>query len=287
MMKRFMRIVLAIIFMLSIHTTYTGSSTPDPTPVPEIDADAYWIDHYWQLEASIRQIEEFGIEAAGIPGMYMDYNFKIKMTGGDPIKNKSITEGLYIIQVESTLIIDTNEAADWLLSKGLGTSIGGMEFGVNAELSGSYQGGMPYYIDDNSCVAYPEYDENFEPIWPEGKQNASLGNMATITKIDSNWQSPIKSTDGSPVNPAVGKYLVFDTFVMNYTGASSQLLYGAFDENVAYDIYLYIVIEPEEPGVIDLGDFAAKVYLNVIHNGIETWLEGEGMLKLIQELTEK
>jgi len=288
MMKRFMGIFLAMAFMLSMHTAYAGSSTPDPSPVPVINADDYWIDYYWQLEASIVQTEEFGIRATGVPGMYADYVFNIKMTGGDdPLKNKSVIKGQYLIQVDSTISIDTNDAVDWLFSKEVGGTVSGLELGINAVLSGTYNGGTPYYIDDEGFPAFPEYDDNYEPIWPEGKQNASLGGLATITKIDNNWQSPIKGTSGLPVNPAAGTYLVFDTFTMRYRGSSSQALFGAFDEDVAYDIYLYILIQPETPGVWDIGDFAAKVYLEFIYNGNETWLEGEGVLKLVQELVEK
>ena len=256
--------------------------------VEKNDANNWYTDYYWQLKANIAQNEEFG-SLVGKPGMYADYVYDISMTGGgDSIADSNMTvEGTYALVVKSTITMDTDEAADRMLSSILGEVLSGLGLGIDVELSGEYYGGIPYYIDDNGMPAKPEYDENFEPIWPDGKTNASMG-AAYVHKIAENWLSPIIDKNGNTVQPAAGSYLMFDAFTMKYTGSSSHVLVGSFDEELAYDIYLFIVIEPSQSGIMDLGDFDAKVYLNLVtseHH--EIWLEGEGTMTLVEESFEK
>ena len=308
-MKKTLVLVMALLLALAMLTACNDSvsddsATPSNDPYSsssppasdssedeenvEIDADAWWADYYWQLEAKVEQNEEFGV-LVDKPGMYANYVYNILMTGGgDPINDPTMTvAGRYALQVESTITINTDEAADRLLSELLGETLNEMGLGISAELSGEYAGGIPYYLDDNGMPTKPEYDEDDEPIWPEGKMDASIGNNY-VKKTSKNWRSPIKDKSGATVQPKEGSYLMFDAFTMRYTGSSSHALVGSISEDVAYYIYLFIVIEPEKPGGIDLGDFNAKVYLNLVTTqNHEVWLEGEGTLTLVEEWHEQ
>ncbi|MCL1802659.1 MAG: hypothetical protein FWG30_03310 [Eubacteriaceae bacterium] len=292
-MKKALTFVLALLLALTQLAACSSSSPPatnsgNEDEIVEIDADAWWVDYYWKLEAKIAQNEEFG-SLVNQPGMYADYVFDITMTGGgDPINDPNMTvEGIYYLQIESTIKINTDEAADRLLSELLGETLSDMGLGISVDLAGVYEGGIPYYLDGNGMPVKPEYDQNYEPIWPEGKTDASLG-ANYVNKTSKDWQSPIKNKNGTPMQPAEGSYLMFDAFTMKYTGSSSHELIGSFSEDLAYDIYLYIVIEPAQPGIIDLGDFNAKVYLNLVTSeNHEIWLEGEGTLTLVEEWNEQ
>ncbi|MDR2035464.1 MAG: hypothetical protein LBP91_02140 [Coriobacteriales bacterium] len=279
-MKKLVTILL--ILMFAVLCASCGSPPPlPPTDEDEVlNADDWWVDYVWSLKATIQQKEEFGT-LASLPGMYADYYYGIKMNGAysDSASGYPV-EGPYVLTVESVITINTDEAAAHLLG-GLGLS--GEDLAINAELAGVYINAIPYYVDNNGFPIVPEYDQNtWEPILPEGAQLETPG-LANIHKIAANWQSPIKDKNGRAVQPPRGSYLMFDSFKMEYTGSTTSL-FGSFGEAVPYDVLLFVVIEPSGRGM-DIGDYQAKVYLNLTtteHHSV--WLEGEGTLVLEQQI---
>ena len=253
-------------------------------PITELDADDWWLIYHWQFQGIIEQKEDFGA-LQGRPGAIADYLFNIKTQGEYYHDEPGSIDGETLLTVGSVITIDTAELVDLLLSEYLGADVSGMgfgaEFGSITELVGSYVSNIPYYIDDNGFPVEPQHDENYNYIWPEGKENASSGNPY-IQKVASNWPSTIKDKNGQTVQPAAGSYMMYDSFIMEYTGETSQVMVGTVAENVVYNVYLFIVIGSPSSGM-GIGDHDAKVYLNLTTSEYhDVWLEGSGKLSLIE-----
>jgi hypothetical protein len=285
-MKKMVTILLALMVALLCAScgnapTLTSGNTAQNNDEDEVlNADEWWVDYVWVLTATIQQNEEFG-ELASVPGMYADYYYGIKMNGAvsDSERNYPV-EGAYVLSVESVITINTDEAAENLLGS---LGISGEGLGINAELAGVYLNSNAYYVNNDGFPVIPEYDQDtWEPILPEGVELATPG-LANIHKVAANWQSPIKDKNGRTVQPPRGSYLMFDAFKMEYTGSTTSI-FGSFGEAVPYDVLLFAVIEPSS-GTMDIGDYNAKVYLNLTtteHHSV--WLEGEGTLALEQQI---
>ena len=248
-------------------------------PDDEIQIEVFDIGTwYWKLDATITQKESFGDFANIAQGMYADYYFQIK------IRNASTDmEEDYASWVESSITIDTDELADRLLSEMLGGEVSGMGLGSISELNGKFTSLTPYYLDDNGYPVTPDFDENHDYIWPEGKEAYSQ-QFIYINEIANNWVSPIRDKNGQTVQPPAGSYLIYDAFKMEFTGATYHALVGSAAEDVVYDVDLFAVIE-SPTGKFDFSDYSAKVYLKLTTSqNHSVWLEGEGTFALVDEI---
>ena len=76
---------------------------------------------------------------------------------------------------------------------------------------------------------------------------------------------------------------MFESFVIEYTGTTYHVMTGSIDEDVAYNVSLFVVIEPPYslPTVNSGETLDAKAYMLLTtsqHHDI--WLEGEGKLEV-------
>lgn len=251
----------------------------------EISTESWIIHHWWALEADFSQNTEYGT-LAGVPGIYADFSFYISMTHDNAFEDNPSIDGDYQLSMESTVTINSDEAADLVLSDLLGGDVSGMELGLSGVLSGSYRSYISY-ADNDGNYTKPQFDENGLYFLPEGQDDNSR--KAYVQRVGPNWLSPIKDANGNAVQPAVGSYLLFEEIDMEYTGTMSQAFVGSFTEEVMYTLYVFVVIEPDTPGAIidenNLNERDAKVYINVrTANGNNLWIEGDGLLYLDQWL---
>ncbi|MCL1917734.1 MAG: hypothetical protein FWG14_05395 [Peptococcaceae bacterium] len=293
-MKRTLVLVMAFLLALSLLTACSGN-TGDNVPtntgedVEEINADDWFVSHWWGLRADFSQNVKYtdfdsvqGMYQDLYQGMYFDMSFKIKMEHDEAFENNPSIDGDYWLWMDSTISIDTDEAADRILSEKLGGDFSGMGLGISGELSGSYQSYYSY-TDNDGNYRKPEFDEDGNYIAPDGQKDKN----AYVQRVAKDWRSPIKDKNGGTVQPAAGSYMLFEAIKVEYTGSTSHVLAGSFGEKVIYDLYIYIVIEPDAPGadinVANLNERDAKVYID-LHtvNGNHIWIEGDGIFFLDQ-----
>ena len=224
-----------------------------------IDADKWYYDQYWTIDAKIHQIDDVG-SAFNMPGMYADYIFSIHMIKGLLSEDPSIT-GKYLLDVDSTIIFNSDEAADRLLSEamgGLDVSLPGL--GVSVEQIAHYS--TEPYLDENDNVVYVD--------------------SGYMQKVKNSWHSVIKDNGGKIVQPKAGSYMMFEEFTIEYTGSGGNLFYGASDKKTVTEVYLFVIVEPDNAGTgSSLSNRNVKVYITYPEwtiNGSEIWLEGEGTL---------
>ena len=317
-MKKTLTLVMMVLFTLSLLTACSGNGgsgnggsgndedvaptdtpgSPPPTEsaapatgggdIEEINADDWFISHWWGLRADFSQQVAYGdfsgSQSLGmnLDGMYADISFKILMEHDNAFENDPSIDGEYWFLMDSTIVIDTDEAADRMLSEKLGFDLSGMGLGISGELSGSYRS-FYSYTDSDGNYTRPEFDQNGDYIVPD-EQNDNP-RTSCIQRVAGNWRSPIKDKSGKTVQPAAGSYMLFETIKMEYTGSTSHALVGSFAEAEVYDLYIYILIAPDATGasinVNDLNERDAKVYID-LHtvNGNHIWIEGNGFLFL-------
>jgi len=256
--------------------------------VEEFNADDWFMAHWWGLRADISQkvaYEEFSNSQSlgmNMDGMYADISFKILMEHDNAFENDPSIDGEYWFLMDSTIIIDTDEAADRLLGDLLGFDLSEMGLGISGELSGSHRS-FYSYADSDGNYAKPEFDQDGNYIVPEGQTDGPR--TSYVQRVAKNWQSPIRDNGGRTVQPAAGSYILFESIKMEYTGQTSHALAGSYGEKEVYDLYVYILIEPDAAGaaidVNDLNEREAKVYVD-LHtvNGNNIWIEGKGYLFL-------
>ena len=272
-------LTLALLMACRVHN---GSAPPDTqveVPPPEseseapeeFDADAWYIDRWWSLKASVEQREEAGA-VFGVPGMYMDFSFSINMTRAlddmyDPELKDLSVKGGYLLEMDSTITFDSDEAADLIASEMLGGSISGLGLGITVELSGHYDN-IGYFDDDGNFIFI---DQSY------------------VQAVGKDWRSVIKDKNGKRVQPLVGSYMVFEALTMEYAGTEYHAvpMYSGFTSLENTDMYLFLLIEPDLPG-IDLTDRHVKVYITFPDwTSQEVWLEGEGTLVFNESLSPK
>ena len=262
----------------SINPNPSAGNDADDTDADDDEATEWWVNYNWRFEGRIEQNEEFG-SLVGQPGMYADYIFDIYMAGGrDPVHDTSTdyAEGFYDLAVASSIVIDTDEAADRILNEMLGGGFSGMDLGIDVVLSGEHRSDIPYYLDNEGNPVTPPYDSETETyIFPEGTEDAHAG-AVYVHRVVPNWKSPIKDKNGQTVQPPTSSWLMYDCFEMEYTGASSHALVGTFGEDVKYFVYLFVVIDQ---------NYHAKIYLNLTTSENHAiWLEGSGELILEHDM---
>jgi hypothetical protein len=237
----------------------TSEETPPGEDIEEFDADAWFYDQWWGLEAHINQKDEVGA-VFGLPGMYADYIFDIYMAKADYDEDPSVT-GEYGLLVESKILFNSDEAAN-LASKMLGgPDVSGWGLGISVEQVGRYHNGGYFDDDDNFIFVDSSYMQN----------------------VKKNWQSVIKDKNGKLVQPPVGGYMMFEAFTIEYEGSGGNIIYATSGVKTVTDVYLFVVVEPGMPGVDINLDRHVKVYITFPDwtiKGNEIWLEGEGILSV-------
>ena len=272
-MKKLLVIILTFVLAAPLLTACgegNGGSNPpaqqgdQQTPIEVVDGGEWFRDTYWSLDVTVDQQLEVG-ELYGVPGMYMNFHFDINMikqiSADDEFWDEDIT-GEYLLSVDSTVTENSDEAVDQLLSEALGGDVSGLEFGLNVYDEGHY-----------STTGYLDEDENYVYVGGAFVQNAS-----------NNWVSYIKDKNLKSVQPPVGSYLMFHQFTMEYTSEMAGI-YGYASAIEEIPIYLFIVIEPDSPGVDMEIDRKVKVYMTFPDwnlAGKPVWLEGEGTLSMRQ-----
>ena len=257
-MKRSLKLCLVMILVLSLFPlaacTDDGKTSSPPAPSnsnpPENSTDKPGDDEvreptfYWSLEAAVTQTVDIGT-LGGLPGIYFTYVYDITMSGTSDIEGTSSIPGDYVIQVESRITMESDEAAGTIASLILGEEISGSGLGI----SGSYHA---LYLSK-------------EPVY--------------IQRLSPNWKGIIKDMSGRRVYPPPGSYLLFEELTLEYTGASAHLSYGNLEQMFDYPIYLYLVISPN--GNLETGEHAVTVYITfpgMVDDGAELWLTGDGTM---------
>ena len=268
-MKRLLTIILTLIMAASLLTAcgtdQSGDKPVDQThhnpndnPIIVIDGGEWFLDEWWSLQATIDQELEIGA-AHGAPGMYMNFSYDITMVKELESDDASIT-GDYYLCVDSVVTLNSDEAVDHLLSEQLGVEVSGYGFGVNTYEEGHYSNAG--YLDDEGNYVHVD--------------------AAYVQNVSNNWHSVIKDRNGHIVKPPVGSYLMFEQFTMSYMGSATTVL-GSWYGISEVETYLFIVIDPDQPGVELEIDRPVRVYMTFPDwplDGSEVWFEGSGTLSL-------
>ena len=272
----------------SLPQTENTAPAADSGDVVDFDVDDWVFYHWWGLDADITQLVKYSDFAGSqtldmnMDGMYADISFKIRMEHYDNFEQTTSVDGEYILMIDSTITIDTDEAADRLLSGLLGEVLSGMELGISGELSGSYRSFFSY-VDNDGNYRRPKFDDDGNYIKPDDQSDHP--STSFVLRVPENWPSLIKDTNGKTVLPVAGSYMLFENIKMEYTGFTSHALVGAFDEEVVYDLFIFVLIAPDAPGqginVSNLNERDVKVYID-LHtvNGNHIWIEGDGLFFL-------
>ena len=203
---------------------------------------------YWHLEASVNQKVDIGA-LSGLPGIYFTFDYDIVMNGRN-VSEDSPLVGDYSIKIESSMAMDSNEAADFLFSQEVGTNVSGLGIGLNGSWQASYRTDEYVYL---------------QPLSP-------------------NWRGVLRDMNGNRVYPAPGSYLIFEEVTLVYTGTAAYPLY-TFDQVANQPIYLYLVIAPDRLGSSGLDEGEHEVTVFIRYPDLEGgdgdfWLTGSGTISL-------
>ena len=260
-MKKLLSIMLIFIlsgFVLAACSSNSSSSAPPaipPTatppaqsnaPEPNGEDDVTFHDAQWIIEARIEDKVDVGA-LYSFAGMYQTYVYVIYLShqGPDPA-------GEYYLTMDYSVTLNSDEAADSLLSAELGTEISGMELGVNG-------------------VANGRVELENDPL--------------TVSKIAP--QHMIKDKNGNQVSMGDSNYFLEEKLTIPYESSGGTAIYGYNFGGPSEDVIrMFIAFEwdynPEIDDPITAYYLPVDVYITypefAAKEGHEIWHHAEGTI---------